>query len=1102
MEFPNVIRTSYELEVMLNHNPDGDPWQTGDFQTLERLKLAIQYKQKSFVAHPSVQQLLAAIWYEGLPGFRRKHVARQILDILRLAILFPLNSFMYILAPYSASGKFMRNPFVKFISHSASYLFFLMLLALASQRIEHVIISVICYTIPGTEWLDEIRANWVKYERGALPHFVELFIIVWVQGLIWDELKSLMHDGLINHLKNLWNLADLFSYGSFMAWISLRALAWLIVQKEQWDGVDPDLIWTPREDWHPYEPQLLAEAMFGAGMIASYLKVVHILSINPYMGPLQIALGKMVIDIIKWMFLYCLVVFAFGCGMNQLLWYYADLEKQECYSLPGGLPDFDNEPESCVSWRRFSNLWEASQSLFWASFGLVELADFELKGIKEFTRFWSLLMFGSYSVCNIIVLLNMLIAMMSTSYQLIHERSDVEWKFSRSKLWISYFEPGDTVPSPFNLIPSPKALLRLCCCSKTKKKVVTDQERLEADVRYKNVMKYIIRRYITSEQRKSEDYSITEDDIQEVRQDINSFRYELIDIFRKNNMKVPESKSNTGGIMGRKSKNMERQIQKGFQITKIEGIMEAFFTASQEEKPKDVFKKFAKLVGQKKDQKKEFNRASSIRRTSIRGDPIGSTETSIRRHRNSLKRSLLQRGNSQMEIKMVLTRLNSEELVAFNPNLSEIAPLARRAYAKFKAALENYNDQYEKDNRLAVKGPPVIEKSPRTRESIRKMIIERAKSIDSTGSIQSLVADLEKMIDKDERSKTDHEKDSKTEEENEKKKTVVEDKKKEDDKQDKITKDGEQKDEKKAKDQTEENVKKEEEKKEEIKCEVEVNMTEKQYDNKGFVSEEPKLILTPPSHQGSICADGEPEHSSLSRTAAPRPASSPALPLTSAAGTTHIKKEATPKHSPAKVATVEKTVKQPTPKSTPGPSPRLTPKPTSGPTPGPSPGQTPKQTLETSSGPTPGPSPGHTPKPTPEPTSGPTPGPSPGLTPKRTPEPAFGPVQTPGPSPRPTPEPTPGPSARPTPKPTPQPTPGTSPKLDPKLLAGPSSSAAKLTPAASPKLSSKTATELKPSPAPTAPPSPAPARADDQPTGKFDPEGRSAVSGQKRTGWI
>ena len=50
------------------------------------------------------------------------------------------------------------------------------------------------------------------------------------------------------------------------------------------------------------------------------------------------------------------------------------------------------------------------------------MAEFELTGIKEFTRFWALLMFGSYSVCNIIVLLNMLIAMMSNSFQVRGER--------------------------------------------------------------------------------------------------------------------------------------------------------------------------------------------------------------------------------------------------------------------------------------------------------------------------------------------------------------------------------------------------------------------------------------------------------------------------------------------------------------------------------------------------------------------------------------------------------------------------------------------------------------------------------------------------------
>jgi transient receptor potential cation channel subfamily C member 4 len=166
----------------------------------------------------------------------------------------------------------------------------------------------------------------------------------------------------------------------------------------------------------------------------------------------------MIIDIIKFFFIYTLVLFAFGCGLNQLLWYYADLEKHKCYHHGTDEPDFESAEKSCAVWRRFANLFETSQSLFWASFGLVDLMAFDLAGIKGFTRFWALLMFGSYSVINIIVLLNMLIAMMSNSYQIISERSDVEWKFARSHLWISYFDDGATLPPPFNLFPTVKML--------------------------------------------------------------------------------------------------------------------------------------------------------------------------------------------------------------------------------------------------------------------------------------------------------------------------------------------------------------------------------------------------------------------------------------------------------------------------------------------------------------------------------------------------------------------------------------------------------------------------------------------------------------------
>lgn len=107
--------------------------------------------------------------------------------------------------------------------------------------------------------------------------------------------------------------------------------------------------------------------------------------------------------------------------------------------------------------------------------------------------------------------------------QIISEKSDTEWKFARTKLWISYFETGSTVPPPFNIIPTIKSFCRLVGCNK-KPEPDKNKEREVAEKRYRDVMKCIIRRYITAEQKKTEEFSITEDDVSEIRQDINKFR--------------------------------------------------------------------------------------------------------------------------------------------------------------------------------------------------------------------------------------------------------------------------------------------------------------------------------------------------------------------------------------------------------------------------------------------------------------------------------------------------------------------------------------------------------------------------------------------------
>ncbi|XP_031341561.1 transient receptor potential protein [Photinus pyralis] len=645
-------RTSYELEIMLNYDPDGDNWDPGEKQTLERLRLAIKYKQKMFVAHPNVQQLLAAIWYEGVPGFRRKKTFWQLLSIGKLIILFPLYCFAYILAPTSKPARFIKKPFIKFVCHSASYVFFLVFLSLASQRIEHQLIELL-----DIDWMKEMASSWTRQERGSLPGIAESVVMVYVISIIWAEIRSLWTSGLEQYLTDLWNIFDFITNAFYVIWISLRFSSYCIVWKELHHGQDP---WYPREQWQTFDPMLLSEGAFAAGMIFSFLKLVHMFGVSPHLGPLQISLGRMFIDIVKFFFIYTLVLFAFACGLNQLLWYYAVLERNECFTRTG-MPDFDEHEKACTVWRRYSNLFESTQSLFWASFGLVDLVTFDLTGIKAFTRFWALLIFGSYSVINIIVLLNMLIAMMSNSYQIISERADVEWKFARSRLWLTYFSDCDTLPPPFNILPTPKLIWRML----TRRNHSRDEQsfkrksRNRATERHDLVMGLLVKRFITAEQQRRDVYGITEDDVIEIRQDVSSLRYELISILQDNGMKTPNISDQDPQVCGKKDKIMERRILKDFYIGALEGI-------GSSDKPipyKNVFSHIVKAIRResRSSRRKKWN--TYVRNSRMKENHIGSSKEAdtLRHNRQSLQKA-----------KQILP--------------AELSEATRKAYLKFMAS--------------------------------------------------------------------------------------------------------------------------------------------------------------------------------------------------------------------------------------------------------------------------------------------------------------------------------------------------------------------------------------------------------------------------------
>lgn len=65
------------------------------------------------------------------------------------------------------------------------------------------------------------------------------------------------------------------------------------------------------------------------------------------------------------------------------------------------------------------------------------------------------------------------------------------------------------------------------------------KSREKALERHDTVIRLLVRRYVTAEQRKRDDFGITEDDVMEIRQDISTLRFELVDILRQNGMQTP-----------------------------------------------------------------------------------------------------------------------------------------------------------------------------------------------------------------------------------------------------------------------------------------------------------------------------------------------------------------------------------------------------------------------------------------------------------------------------------------------------------------------------------------------------------------------------------
>uniref|UniRef100_A0A8C1LPX1 Transient receptor potential cation channel, subfamily C, member 7a n=1 Tax=Cyprinus carpio TaxID=7962 RepID=A0A8C1LPX1_CYPCA len=440
-------------------------------------------------------------------------------------------------------GQVLRSPFMKFVAHAVSFTLFLCLLVLnASDRFAGV------KNLPNETITDHPRQIFrIKTTQFS---WTEMLIMEWVLGMIWTECKEVWADGPREYIMHLWNVLDFGMLSVFVASFTARFMAFLRASHAQLyvdlyvtnaDLINASLpedvayFTYARNRWLPSDPQLISEGLYSIAVVLSFSRIAYVLPANESFGPLQISLGRTVKDIFKFMVIFIMVFLAFMIGMFNLYSYYLGAKYNPA----------------------FTTVEESFKTLFWSIFGLSEVISVVLKYDHKFIENIGYVLFGVYNVTMVVVLLNMLIAMINHSYQEIEEDADVEWKFARAKLWLSYFDEGSTLPPPFNLIPSPKSFYymaqrtKACLVSLCKARVRSNSSQQDVGMansrskvrvqqgfsenpikhptRYQKLMKRLIKRYVLKAQIDSESDEINEGELKEIKQDISSLRYELLE---------------------------------------------------------------------------------------------------------------------------------------------------------------------------------------------------------------------------------------------------------------------------------------------------------------------------------------------------------------------------------------------------------------------------------------------------------------------------------------------------------------------------------------------------------------------------------------------
>jgi len=273
------------------------------------------------------------------------------------------------------------------------------------------------------------------------------------------------------YLSDRWNILDLITLVIYIFTFLLRVITW----------ASSTSVTNNRA-------LVIAGYLYGLNTMFLTLRAFgHVMETIKGVGVIQIALFHIIGDIATIFWQFIATILAFSIAMTKVYvaeksYLVKENQKQDLACKSSGI--------SC--W------WAMAKHLCWSLLGIAELEPLDSVDSPSVTL--AQFLFGAFLVMGVILLINMMIALLSNTYQRVQDNSLMEWSYKKA-ITIQTYSAYHPVPVPLNLISCFWPLCQKCmaCCRPQTRD--DDDEEDNAEARRKSldaVVKNLLVTYIAT----------------------------------------------------------------------------------------------------------------------------------------------------------------------------------------------------------------------------------------------------------------------------------------------------------------------------------------------------------------------------------------------------------------------------------------------------------------------------------------------------------------------------------------------------------------------------------------------------------------------------